>query len=582
MNRISKEEFLKLIEKSDDIITIKDMDLSNIDLSDIELSDITRLRIIDSNLKNTNLNIDFFSLDGVYLVDSNLTGVSFSFNEKEVKESNRFKSINFENVIFDRLQSETLNRVVDYFALEESEPSNGGWLNIDLETIINNNIKVQPKHYVYAIDKYQYSRITYDNMDEYKIKVEKILERYPELETICNSIEPKLTDLELYYFIFKFSIHNKTFKNLTMTKDMAYFFQYIRMYDCKFENLKIDFQIGELQGIDKYFPLHRESKIVIDGLSMPKIDYSDYKTIKFRRFLNTPITFRKSLYVELDRLCNGRCAFCRNNCLESSTYDFANILSNLKKCISEFDTIFIGGGEPTLKTDDLIRLVTILSKNIENSKKINVCTNGTNFDYITSIFKFDNIMPRFYLSRHSYKDDENAEILGINESLICTPSSLHRMSNYSELTLVCTCINGGMDTSEKILRYIDNYNYEGINMLFSNLQEDASLTTNNDCNNQLQIDSHIFDEVIKCLQIQGYQYTYPVISSSGYELYTLKRSGSDSVISFKKYINKNDLKEKWETAVKRTFDLSMTPDGSIYENWRNKGKKLLLENIKRN
>jgi hypothetical protein len=38
-------------------------------------------------------------------------------------------------------------------------------------------------------------------------------------------------------------------------------------------------------------------------------------------------------------------------------------------------------------------------------------------------------------------------------------------------------------------------------------------------------------------------------------------------VAFKLYIPKKDLDDYFKAAIKRTFDLSIAPDGQIYENW---------------
>lgn len=110
------------------------------------------------------------------------------------------------------------------------------------------------------------------------------------------------------------------------------------------------------------------------------------------------------------------------------------------------------------------------------------------------------------------------------------------------------------------------YNYN--NVMFCNLMDDASVNMDLTYNNDMRVDDAIFDEVISFLQKQGFNYNHEVISTAGYKLYILKgKYNNDRNIIFKKYISKKELDEKWPTAIKRTFDLSIAPNGSIYENW---------------
>lgn len=49
-------------------------------------------------------------------------------------------------------------------------------------------------------------------------------------------------------------------------------------------------------------------------------------------------------------------------------------------------------------------------------------------------------------------------------------------------------------------------------------------------------------------------------------------------ISFKQYIEREELEHGWQDAVKRTFDLSMDPSGNIYQNRHQSSDKVLFKN----
>ena len=152
--------------------------------------------------------------------------------------------------------------------------------------------------------------------------------------------------------------------------------------------------------------------------------------------------------------------------------------------------------------------------------------------------------------------------------LTCRLSS-PRLSKNAEVTLNATCFNGGLDTPTKILEYIDFAREIGCSkVLIQNLQRDSSLGTLGHNNVSLHIDDAILTEVIKFLRAESFkQKRYPIYASGGYVTYIFKDPQDDFTISIQKYITKDDLSKNWPKAVKRAFDLSISPDGRLFENW---------------
>lgn len=128
---------------------------------------------------------------------------------------------------------------------------------------------------------------------------------------------------------------------------------------------------------------------------------------------------------------------------------------------------------------------------------------------------------------------------------------------------MATCFKGGLDHVSDLEQYIELSDYVGSNVLFQTLHEDLK-----DGEPSVQIDDGIFDEVITHLKEQGYKVgEVPIYSTGDYKLIIVKSKNEEKTISFKKYITKEELEKEWYRASKRTFDLSMAPNGDVYENW---------------
>ena len=72
--------------------------------------------------------------------------------------------------------------------------------------------------------------------------------------------------------------------------------------------------------------------------------------------------------------------------------------------------------------------------------------------------------------------------------------------------------------------------------------------------------------MIEYLKINGYKEKYPIYATGGYVSYMFKNKEGFSV-TLQSYINKDELNKEWVKAVKRAFDLSIAPNGDLYENW---------------
>jgi len=290
-----------------------------------------------------------------------------------------------------------------------------------------------------------------------------------------------------------------------------------------------------------------------------------------------PIWTKKGKYLVTSELfldviftsnCNCNCSFCRNNSFDDSSsnrncYNLNKIKENLSIISKYLDTIFIGGGEPTLKIKDIIEIYNSFRA---RRPKLVVVTNGSLSpgDLVAVLEHSDSV----YISRHAISDEENLAILdSCKNTKILSLEDLKNFSRINQITLSPVCVKNGLDTSEKIMEYISTAFKIGVeNVLISTLHQDASYGSEGLDYGDLYVSPIIFEPVKQELLNQGYIKKPEICSTGGY-LLDIFTNSSYNVI-FKEYINKQDEQKLWFEKCKRTFDLSMTPNGDVFENWR--------------
>lgn len=551
--KISLEQFDELYHKNKHCLDLQNLDLSELDLSDYIIgSNVEYFYINNVNFEGTNITISLDTNSFKGINDSNLKGVKFVTKNK--------MNTHFNNVMLDDSGVKQLSELVKYCF--DNKPL-FTCDRFDLYTILNNpKLRLPFDAVMVALNnwnlKYQFLEIlTKEKIAELEQIINMVLNTNETIRKFYDIVKGQLDYSDTVQFFFRGRLEKITLKNVVIDKDMWHFINSVNIGECNFENAVFDFETEEL---DCNLNAH---SINIHNITMPKLKYSDYDKIKVSRVSVSPITFKNNLYLELGRSCNAACSFCRNKCMSESDYNYEKIIENLGTIISNIDSIVIGGGEPTLKRDDLLRL---LRKYQYYSNKFYIFSNGTKtIDFHQSLDTYIRSYISYYISRHSTDDEINAHILGINPNYISSMENLLDM-NCNKIILSCTCIKGGTDTPEKIIDYIIKYNHNDV--IFCNLMSDASVNMQVIYNNDINVDSSIFDEVITYLRKQGYDYNYEIVSTAGYILYILKNKYNNGKnIVFKKYISKKELDEKWPTAIKRTFDLSIDPAGNIYESW---------------
>lgn len=285
--------------------------------------------------------------------------------------------------------------------------------------------------------------------------------------------------------------------------------------------------------------------------------------------------FATYLYLELEKVCNAACWFCRNKYYPKCAYDLQSIKANLLRLMPYLELIKVGGGEPTLKYDDLLSVREFVLKNGSNYPLWAVITNGTKPRGITlSTIASDGF--KIVLSRHAISDVENASIFRVNHSKITSNIELERalQAKNIDLSLSGTCTGRNLNTPDKLLEYIDYYGKMGINDIsFSMLH--LSGTTPSIEETSEQTPASLFDDTIEILQSSGYD-KRENISSSGYDNVIMSSKGNPTV-TFKKALTMEELDSLWGMNPSKSFDLLVTPSGDVFDSQRQDEKVTLCK-----
>lgn len=373
--------------------------------------------------------------------------------------------------------------------------------------------------------------------------------------------------------LFQGLIHDKCYDEIDFSSIPHDLLEKFRFVNCRFKELTLPF--GEMEELSMMDKTDKTRKLtIIPHVIIPGLDASSWQSKRKTRLGNTCITRQTNLYLELGRKCNGRCSFCRNHLLEPTAFNFDAVMKSFRSIEPYLNNIVIGGGEPTLKeTRELLTYIRNHKKNY--GVGYYVSTNGScGPEYLWELVS--RLQYYVNISRHSIEDADNNQILGVKS--LSTEEIRDLTSKYytSAFTLVATCFQEGLNSVEALERYIELSDYLRIrNVLFQSLHEDMG-----DLPEKLrklhQIDDMIFDEVIAKLREQNYFVSeLPIYSTGDYKLIIVKSSDGDKTISFKKYITKEELDREWPRASKRSFDLSIAPNGDIFQNWHQKSDKVL-------
>lgn len=547
---------------------LSDCDLSNLDLSSFSPSTWEGFNFYETNFTNTNIKFypqtlkwNGFDWDLDYC---NFTNCDLSYLTAKDLEKVSIEGCNFTNTNF---YVNPLDSDFYFYGVIFGDAYHGRELDkyaskMDIDTLLLNpnlsfssNSILEMLHNSYLL--HNIVTIDIDKVLDIDKKNEGKLWKFWNL----ISSDVKFCDREKVTFFSEGIVLNKNFTTLDFSEFDYDFLNNFKFAHCRFQ--KIIFPNSDIK-VDNINIKYSKAEEVI----FPTMTPSSWNKINRKRLFGN-VTFYRNLYVELGRFCNGKCQFCRNQYLEPCEYDFETIFENLYNLYPYLDNIVIGGGEPTLLTEDLKKLCYSDMKG-----KITIFTNASlHYDELMEL----NAMAPLYISRHSMDDDENNKILGVEALTNVNLRFLCAFRFLKPITLCATCFENGLDSKDKILDYIKYYRKEVKihNFLFQTLHQD--LNTPFSSNTVLPISNHVFDLVIHKLRKKGYEISIPIYSTGDYKLIIAKKD--DIHISFKQYITKEELESKWYQSPKRTFDLSMDPSGNLYENWHQSSGKVLIKEL---
>lgn len=565
---------------------IPNKDFSNLDLSGIDLSCLdpefwNGATFYNSNFSNTG--IRFYPSEIKGFCRCEFENVDFSWlDPDEFAEINFYKS-NLRNTNLDIPLGEKNIEGTKLDVLYADKPEKY-WdrYQMDYYTLLFNPfLKVSITHLWYIIVKSVPERyfFTESEIEEIVAKCEELLklDRYGVITKFYKAVCDASDDTFVRYNFFKGIVKEINLGSITIEEKDLNFLTNLNFESCTFKEMvcKLPFEILTSSGnyCDIFHSMDTVEKIVFADAK-----YHSWTELKGKRVAQ--ITFKTNLYLELGKQCNCECSFCRNcsfkeNGDTSNCYNFEAIKENVKKLFKYVDNIFIGGGEPTLRWETIKEIIELREdyyyRNSRNRVNIIVVTNGSittkMIDELTELLNSDDSI---YVSRHATSEEENLKILNPKKNVgILTLLEMREHPNYIVLSPVC--VKGGLDSAEKIMEYISESLKYGIrSVIFSSLQKDASLGETELDYQELYVEPSVFEPVKKALLQQGYKKKPQIYSTGGYVLNIFSKSKSKIV--FKEYLSKEEEEIQKTKSYKWTFDLTMTPNGDVYEDWRQEHK----------
>ena len=278
---------------------------------------------------------------------------------------------------------------------------------------------------------------------------------------------------------------------------------------------------------------------------------------------------RLNLYVDLGYRCNGNCEFCitrtKERYSDKRKTNLESQLESLKKVSGIYHSVEFVGGEPLLYADNIRKMLDII-----NCKKKVIVTNGTKKEWYNNIDlleKFDHID----VSRHALDDNENERIIKSKNLLTLEDFKNMDISLKNKIRINITCFNGGIDSVEKIEKFVDTFKSIGIKQfMFANLTNlkkdsfhDDDLVEYTQKNRITESDFESFQEVLLkkgytlTKEIIGYAHIVKIIEKDGVVLVFKSNSEVNSAKTLIDYY-KND---------NCLLELVLAPNGEVYADW---------------
>lgn len=290
-------------------------------------------------------------------------------------------------------------------------------------------------------------------------------------------------------------------------------------------------------------------------------------------------TYRIHAYVTFNKACPCNCSFCRNE--QFSKEIKSNNTENMWKALDTFSpyihSITFGGGEPLWFIKDLFKMMDRVST-LDDVRRTYMITSGLRRPFLRNKKKIFSHFDKIYLTRQRYSDEDNQKAFNTKVPILTT-KDLRHLGYYtsSRIEVVSTCYKGGLDSVQEMIQLIKWTAYIGSEtIIFNDLQCDV---TNANYYKEHQIDDDIFESVICYLLGEGFSEKIEVCFSGGYTIRmysgnlmsnnTLDRDFWYINVGFKQYHKPGTTHEIWKRSSKRTFDLSIMPNGEVFTDWAN-------------
>ena len=589
---------------------LSDLDLSGLDLSIIPMSEWEGCIFYNTNVSNTGIKFKpnllgfggnrYLTLVDCDFSDNDLTYLTSEdfcvgeFRKSQIVSTNcnyENTGINFLVNLFNcKLDKSYGDLDFDYWEKDWER----FYTEIDLSTYLNNPFLNIPSHklarmigdYIREQNRKAYiPNVDYSN--EHKRKLVSMSEDVLELDKqgylrkLYRQLEDSL-NLHGKFWFFMGHIRENMLENVYITGIPIELLGNFEIVQNVMKNVSIDNSLKDLMKIrpDYILDFYGEEN-TYRGVSFPGIKYSSWRErlAEQKRISTSLFTFFKKVYLELSRICNANCKFCRNSTFPRIKYDLENIVKTLESIKKHVNAVVIGGGEPTLRIDDVKELYNhFLGAGIDWHMFTNGTSDAVLSDYdIYSKFKIN-------LSRHAISDEENARVFNAGKSDILTSEQVKRLVDLcgpENMSLNATCFKGGLDNGEKIIDYINYWRDLGVNkFLIQNQQKEASLYSDVSNGEDLSINLLAFNQVRNYLLDKKFKEKQHIIATGGY-ITTILKNKVGTTIALQDYISEDELSKYWQYAIKRVFDLSIDPAGNLYENWHQKTGQVENEFLKK-
>lgn len=302
-------------------------------------------------------------------------------------------------------------------------------------------------------------------------------------------------------------------------------------------------------------------------------------------------TYRVHAYVTYNKACPCHCSFCRNEQFSEDvkSSNICNMRTALKKFSPYIHTITFGGGEPLIFLDELLSTIEKVYFDpfgvykVLSCPKMYMVTSGLRKQFLENKERIFNYFDRIYLTRQRRSDKQNQKAFNTATPILKTSDLWHLGYDITKkIEVVSTCYKGGLETAKEIISLIKWTAYIGSEtIIFNDLQYDV---TNEKYYQEHQISDDVFESVIKTLKGLGFTEKISVCFSGGYNVRMFKGllkvrgkknrlrewSGWYINVGFKQYHKPGTTLKIWQESYKRTFDLSIMPNGEVFTDWANK------------